>query len=106
MRTDTPMGDGLRTELHGGDHPAVVAIGEADGFSATVLARALDHALQAGPRPVTLDVSRVTFMDASALAVIASAAAAYPGRPVEVSGADAFTARLFHLVGMEHLLAA
>ena len=103
---DLRVGDGLRTELRIGDRPAVVAIGEADSFSTAVLARALDDALQIGPKPITLDVSRVTFMDGSALAVIATAAATHPGRPLEVRGADAFTTRLFHLVGMEHLLAA
>jgi len=106
MPRDISAGSGFFTEWLLGPSPAVVAIGEADGFSAQALSRALHQALRTGPRPITLDLSRVTFIDGTALGAITSAAASYPGQPLKVSGASPFTVRLFRLVGMEHLLAA
>ncbi len=103
---ETGAGNDFWTEWVHQPSPALVAVGEVDASSAPALSLALDRALRTGPRPVTLDLSRVTFMDAAALGVIAKAAASYPGQSLAVSGANPFTTRLFHIVGMERLLAA
>ncbi len=88
--------------------PVMCVFGELDHATTWILAKVLDRALLTGVRPLLLDMSEVTFMDASAVRVLVHAQKVYGSSdsPVlRVVQASRAVEKLLRVVEMEHLLA-
>jgi anti-sigma B factor antagonist len=83
----------------------VVAAGELDAASASILATALDEATEAGAG-IALDLSGVSFIDSSGLRVIAAEVrrSEEAGSPFAVSAASDAVRRIFEMTGLTSLL--
>jgi len=88
----------------GTDPLRVVADGELDAASASILAKALDEATSG--TGIALDLSAVTFIDSSGLRVIAAEVqrAEAAGTPFTVSAASDAVRRIFEMTGLTSLL--
>lgn len=86
--------------------PRISASGELDAASSSELGRALETALSAGSG-VTLDLGEVTFIDSSALRVVALGVrrAREEDQPFTVSSASDAVRRIFEITGVGSLLA-
>ena len=86
------------------DHVVVTPAGELDLAVQSDLIEAYRHAiaLQAEPR-IVVDLSRVTFMDSTALGTLVAAVKKVKARrgTLSVVGADDRIARLFHITGLD-----
>jgi anti-anti-sigma factor len=83
--------------------PTVIYLrGEVDVAQAAALRRLLDDALRDQPT-VVVDMEDTTFIDGSVIGALAQANARTEAG-VRVRGAKGIVARVFHLIGMEHLL--
>lgn len=83
----------------------VVAVGELDAASASILANALDEANEAGAG-IALDLSGVSFIDSSGLRVIAAEVrrAEDAGTAFAVAAASDAVRRIFEMTGLTTLL--
>lgn len=92
----------LQAERHGEEPSVIYLRGELDIATAPRLRERLDVVIGTA-QTVTLDMAEVTFIDASAMGILASAGARSPGG-LQVRGASAFITKVFNLVGLDHLL--
>ena len=84
------------------DPPGLRLVGEVDVSNRGALADALD-AFVDGPAPATIDLSGLTFIDASGAGLLARAARSAPER-IGVVGASSLVRRVLSLVGAEDLM--
>jgi anti-anti-sigma factor len=88
----------------------ICMVGELDVANAAALAEVIEKAAAIGRLPVVLDMSAVSFIDASIMGVLGRAAArhARPGNGpgILIDGADDFMVSVMRLVDLDHLLAA
>ena len=94
--------DDFRAVWHPGPPAVVRAYGEIDVYNAPRLAEVLADASPG--EPLLLDLEGVSFLDASALGVIARQASGRPGG-LRIVGATPFIAKVIRTVGLEQLLA-
>jgi anti-anti-sigma factor len=113
MSTLSPLPDvegdrpSLWSERYVDDSCVVAFDGELDIFSAPRLRRTLDRvARSSGAATIVLDMSRVEFIDAYSVGVIEEAwgSARDAGRDLRVVGLCGLPARIFDIVGLEHLV--
>jgi anti-anti-sigma factor len=120
-RTFPPAGhDGLRAESievigvaplstsasAGPDGPVVVLSGEADATTATTLREIMAEQLDTGARLVTVDASRLSFLDSASVRVLVLAARALRGRhgTLVLARPQPVVARLLEITGADRLL--
>lgn len=101
---DAPV---VRIEWIAGACPTIVASGELDVVAAPTFARMVDIALACGRRPVRVDLTEASFIDASILGVVAAAqnrhgTTADPA--IEILGASGLVARVFEIADLLDLL--
>lgn len=99
----------IRIQRIPGTPPVVVVVttGELDARNASVLASGLERALAFAERPVVLDLSHVSFVDASILGAIDKAqrsGTAREARAVRVRAAARRVRKVFEICGMDDLL--
>ncbi|HYI62891.1 MAG TPA: STAS domain-containing protein [Acidimicrobiales bacterium] len=95
-------GDDFRCEVEH-DPPVVRAFGAIDIDSCDVFAAAAEQLMGAcGDRPVVFDLSEVTFMDSSGLAVLVKTNVA--GHPVIVRNASTTVRRIIDVTGLSGVL--
>jgi anti-sigma B factor antagonist len=84
----------------------VVARGEYDLSNSADLLASLERAISCNDVAVILDLSAVTFMDASTLGVIARANGLLEdeSRTLVLRGPSSFARRIVHICGLSHLL--
>jgi anti-sigma B factor antagonist len=85
-------------------------VGELDIVNAQEFAEAIDKAAAGGRRPVLIDMSAVSFVDAAALGIMARAVELHrcrDGTPgIMITGANDHLAKVFNAVDLGHLLVA
>jgi len=88
----------------------VCPAGELDLVNAQEFAEAIDKAAMVGRRPVVIDMSAVSFIDAAALGIVARAAELHrcrDGTPgVIITGANDHVAKVFGVADLGYLLVA
>lgn len=103
----------IRIQRVPGTPPVVVVVtaGELDTSNASLLASGLERALAFAERPVVLDLSHVSFVDASILGAInkAQRSGTGPGtakeaRAVRVRATTRCVRKVFEICGMDDLL--
>jgi len=97
----------LRTSASAGaDGPVVVLCGEADATTAALLRETLTTQLGTGARLLTVDASRLSFLDSSSLRVLVLAARALRGRhgALVLARPQPVVARLLEITGADRLL--
>lgn len=84
----------------------LVVVGELDLASADQLAAALEGQINRGRRYVRIDMSELTFLDATALGVLAAAHHDLLARrgTLTISGANASVSRLLRITGLDSVL--
>jgi anti-anti-sigma factor len=90
----------------GADGPVVVLSGEADPTTAAVLREMLAAQLNTGARLVTVDASRLSFLDSASVRVLVLAARALKGRHgrLVLARPQPIVARLLEITGADRLL--
>ncbi len=91
--------------LHDG-HSVIVLSGELDVASAGALSRELDEAERNGAGEVNVEISALSFIDSSGLAVLVAAQqkSEKQGRRLSLSGARALVQRVFGIAGLVEFL--
>jgi anti-sigma B factor antagonist len=85
-----------------GDIGLVTVEGELDLSSAPNLKWALADTLGAGVRQIVVDLSRVTFIDSTALGVLVGVRRTLgPGGRIAIAGSDADVMNIFELTGLD-----
>ena len=96
----------LRVIVFGDDQAIVVAVaGELDMLTGPSLQNHLDKALAARPTRLIVDLSGVSFMGATGLAVLIKAqhAATYQGTTLQLGGVSRAAARVLQVTELTHL---
>ena len=90
----------------GADGPVVVLSGDADPTTAVVLRETLAAQLDTGARLVTVDASRLSFLDSASVRVLVLAARALQGRHgrLVLARPQPVVARLLEITGAARLL--